>query len=385
MKRIQTAERPDWKDKAEQLGFIFHTMYGEQYWDERAYYSFTLEQVENHIEDPSAELYTMCLDVVDRAVRSEELLTKLAIPKDMWDVIATSWHAKDPSLYGRFDLSYDGTSPAKMLEFNADTPTSLYESAYFQWLWLDDKIECGDFPDETDQYNSIQEKLISRFERLFEKGSHIHFSSCKGTDEDRQTVRYIEDCAAQAGHFPHFTYLEDIGVNTAGEFADHNGALIQSLFKLYPWEDMLREVYSKFLLPSDVMFLEPAWKAVLSNKALLPLIWEFNKGHPNLLPASFSDNSEELGSSFVKKPIFSREGANVSIMENGDVIESADGEYGEEGYIYQRLHPLPQFDDNHTVIGSWIVGDEPAGMAIREDKSPITKDLSRFLPHIIEA
>ncbi len=385
MKRIKTAERPDWKDKAESLGFIFHTMYGEQYWDESAYYSFTLEQVENDIEDPSAELYAMCLDVVDRAVRSEELLTKLAIPKEIWDVVATSWHGSDPSLYGRFDLSYNGTGPAKMLEFNADTPTSLYESAYFQWLWLDDKIEAGEFSDETDQYNSIQEKLIERFEKLFEKGSNIHFSSCKDTEEDRQTVKYLEDCAAQAGHTPHFTYIEDIGIDKEGRFADHKENLIQSLFKLYPWEDMVREEYSKFLLPSDVTFLEPAWKSILSNKAFLPLIWDFNKGHPNLLPATFDENSTKLGDTYVRKPIFSREGANVSIVEQGKELEAADGEYGEEGYIRQSFHALPKFDNNYTVIGSWIVGDEPAGMALREDSSLITKDLSRFLPHIIES
>ncbi|MEX0298420.1 MAG: glutathionylspermidine synthase family protein, partial [Kordiimonas sp.] len=219
MRRIQTQERADWKDKADKLGFIFHTMYGEAYWDETAYYSFTLDQIEAGIEDPTAELYAMCLDVVDRAIASEELLTKLAIPENMWGLIADSWKRRAPSLYGRFDLCYDGKNPAKMLEFNADTPTSLYESAYFQWLWLEDKIQDGSFSEDTDQYNSIQEKIIDRFEGLFEKGSNIHFASCKDTEEDRQTVKYLEDCAAQAGHHPHFVYIEDIGVDRFGRFA----------------------------------------------------------------------------------------------------------------------------------------------------------------------
>lgn len=384
MKRIEIVERHDWQDKAEQLGFIFHTMYGEKYWDESACYSFSLDQVENDIEDPTAELYAMCLDTVDRAVRSEELLAKLMIPRNMWDMVATSWHAGDPSLYGRFDLSYSGNGPAKMLEFNADTPTSLYESAYFQWLWLEDQIHAGVFDEKTDQYNSIQEKLIDRFEQLFEPGNNIHFASCKGTEEDRQTVKYLEDCAVQAGHTPLFTYVEDIGVDKEGRFADHKGQLIQTLFKLYPWEDMVRESYAKFLQPSDVFFIEPPWKAILSNKAFLPLIWMFNEGHPNLLPAFFDQDGLEIGQSYVRKPIFSREGANVSIVKDGTVIDNADGEYGEEGFIYQVFHALPKFNDNYTVIGSWIVGDKPAGMAIREDKSLITKDTSRFIPHLIE-
>jgi len=385
MKRISSQERSDWKEKADNLGFLFHTMYGEPYWDETAYYSFTLEQIENDIEDPTEALNELCLDVVDRAVRSEELLTKLAIPENMWDLIAESWRKKAPSLYGRFDLCYNGKDPAKMLEFNADTPTSLYESAYFQWLWLEDKIQDGGLPANADQFNSVQEKLIARFADLFEAGSNIHFASCLDTEEDRQTVKYLEDCAAQSGLIPHFVHIEEIGADRFGRLADTKENIIQSLFKLYPWEDMLREEYAKFLPMSDVTFLEPAWKAVLSNKAFLPLIWEFNKGHPNLLPAAFEgdESGADVGSSFVRKPIFSREGANVTVVRDGEILEEGAGEYGEEGFILQSLEPLPCFDGNYTVIGSWIVGDEPAGIALREDRDLVTKDLSRFLPHVI--
>ncbi len=78
------------------------------------------------------------LEVVDRAVKDEEILTQLAIPPLYWDVIAESWRARDPSLYGRMDFARCGNAPVKLLEYNADTPTSLYESAYFQWLWLED-------------------------------------------------------------------------------------------------------------------------------------------------------------------------------------------------------------------------------------------------------
>lgn len=385
MLRVKSSERADWRDKAEKLGFIFHTMYGEPYWDESAYYQFTLKQIEDDLEDPTAELYAMCLDVVDRVVASEELLTKLVIPETMWDLIATSWRRQDPSLYGRFDLRYDGNSPAKMLEFNADTPTSLYETAYFQWLWLEDKIGAGEFPETADQFNSVQEKVIERFSALFEAGSNIHFASCRDTEEDRQTVKYLEDCAAQAGLIPHFVYVEDIGVDAAGRFADFGQNLIQSLFKLYPWEDMVREPYAPHLRTSDVTFLEPVWKSVLSNKALLPIIWSLNKGHPNLLPAYFDGEAEDdgLAGGYVRKPIYSREGANVSIVQDGNTLVQGEGEYGEEGYIIQAFSPLPKFDDNYTVIGSWIVGDEAVGISLREDTSLVTQDLSRFIPHII--
>ncbi|MGB1271968.1 MAG: glutathionylspermidine synthase family protein, partial [Endozoicomonas sp.] len=136
---------------------------------------------------------------------------------------------------------------------------------------------------------------------------------------------------------------------------------------------------------SQTLFLEPPWKAVLSNKAILPLLWKEFKGHPNLLPCYFEDENpgDDLGSSYVKKPVFSREGANVSVVENGQEVDFVDGPYDDSSYILQKYQPLPVFAGNHTLIGSWVVGDRSAGIGIREDSTTITKDSSRFLPHIV--
>jgi glutathionylspermidine synthase len=125
MKRITVPERPGWKEQAEKLGFGFHTMYGAPYWDESRAYQFTLEEIERDLEDPSQELYGMCLDLVERVVRDVALLEKMAIPEGYRDWIRKSWDASEPSLYGRFDFIYNGNGPAKLLEFNADTPTAL--------------------------------------------------------------------------------------------------------------------------------------------------------------------------------------------------------------------------------------------------------------------
>lgn len=385
MKRITLNERPNWKKQAEELGFKFHTMYGQTYWDEKAAYQFSLEQIEKDIEDPSEELHHMCLNAIDHIVNSEELLTKLSIPRFFWEMIWESWQNKEPSLYGRFDLVYDGKSPAKMLEYNADTPTSLYESSFFQWLWLEENIENGALPKSADQYNSIQEKLIEQFSFIFDQNSNVHFASCLESEEDRQTVLYLEDCAKQAGLVPHYVPMEEIGVDENGKFLDKDSYIIQSMFKLYPWEDMMREEFGQYIPKSDVKFIEPIWKSVLSNKGILPVLWKLFPHHPNLLPAFFENetNTDILGSEYVRKPLFSREGANIEIFKNGKKETTTEGEYGSEGHIIQKLHPLPKFDSNYTVIGSWIVGNKPAGIGIREDNSLITRDLSRFLPHFI--
>lgn len=390
MQRIDLPERPDWRAKAETLGFTFHSMYGEPYWDESAAYSFTLRQIEDDIEDPTAELHQMCLAVVDDAVRDEETLGKLAIPREHWDMIAESWKTGAPSLYGRFDLAYTGEGPAKMLEYNADTPTSLYESAYFQWLWLEDQVAAGVLPEGADQFNGIQECLIDRLAEIWPEGGHVHFAACKGSEEDRQTVRYLEDCAEQAGITPHFVFMEDIGVDVLGRLADADSHVIGALFKLYPWEMMLRDDAARDLAGAGCMIVEPPWKAVLSNKGLLALLWKRFRGHPNLLPAFFwGEANEDLPPDYVRKPLYSREGDNVAIVRPGHETIEADGAYGAEGMIAQSYTPLPVFrradgSEVHTVLGSWIVGDAPCGLAVREDAGPITRNLSRFLPHWIE-
>jgi len=387
MFRMPCQPRKGWQQLANEFGFHFHTMYGEPYWDESAYYQFTLAQIENDIEDPTAELHQMCLAVTEDVVNSEELLTRFRIPEQHWDLVRNSWQERAPSLYSRLDLVYNGKGPAKLLENNADTPTSLYESGFWQWLWLSQNVDAGKLALHADQFNSLQEKLVHRFREiaLHYNINQLHMACCKDTVEDRGTVQYLQDCATEAGLLADFVFIEDIGLADTGVFTDLQDAPITDCFKLYPWEFMLREEFGDVLEDAQVNWIEPPWKSIISNKALLPQLWKKFEGHPNLLAAYFSDeiNTNALSGKWIKKPLFSREGANVSIIEGGIENKLSDGPYGEEGYIVQAFEPLPVFEGNHTLIGSWLVDDMPAGISVREDASAITQDHSRYLPHII--
>jgi glutathionylspermidine synthase len=83
----------------------------------------------------------------------------------------------------------------------------------------------------------------------------------------------------------------------------------------------------------------------------------------------------------VRKPIFSREGANVQWVEHDGVVEESGGAYGGEGHIYQALAPMLDFEGNYPVFGVWVIDHEAAGVGIREDRRRITGNLSRFVPH----
>jgi glutathionylspermidine synthase len=387
VRRLTLPARSDWVAKAEETGFAWHSAGGEPYWDETAAYAFSLGEIENHIEAAAESLHELCLDLVDDASRDESILRRLAIPEAHWNFIAESWRKREPTLYGRFDFAYDGSAPPKLYEYNADTPTSVFEAATFQWLWLEDQLAAGVLPAGTDQFNSLFDKLRDRFRTLFPSGGFVHFATDAEAIEDRQTVRFFEDLAAQAGLEPKFIDMKAIGVNAEGSFVDDEGSLIQAAFKLYPWEDMLREPYAVHLEGANVRWLEPPWKAVLSNKGVLPLLWARHPDHPNLLPAFFDDDPQaaSLGDSYVRKPLFSREGANVELVEGGVAQPVLDQGYGAEGWIRQAVALPPEFDGRRPVVGAWMVGNEPAGLGVREDDGPVTKNLARFVPHIIEA
>ncbi|MDI4233508.1 glutathionylspermidine synthase family protein [Bradyrhizobium sp. Arg237L] len=384
MRRIPCAERDDWRATAERAGFSFHSVDGERYWDERAYYAFTLDEIERGIEEPTGEIDAMCLELVGRAIEDETYLRRLKIPEAFWPLIAESWRRNEGSLYGRLDLSFDWRGSAKLLEYNADTPTSIFEAAVFQWTWLEQAIERNIIPKRADQYNSIHERLIDAWKKLA-SGGHLHLAGMTGNTEDAATLAYLEDTASQAGLATTLLDIEDIGLTEDGRFVDLDNRAIELAFKLYPWEWMFRDSFGARLASAPTRWIEPPWKAILSNKGILPLLWEMYPNHPNLLPAYFEDdpNAQALGSSFVRKPIYSREGANVALVSAGTTLVEQEGPYGAEGFIRQALAPLPNFAGQYPVIGSWLIDHTPCGLSIREDENPITGNTSRFLPHAI--
>jgi glutathionylspermidine synthase len=384
MRRIACPERDNWQATAAGAGFDFHTIDGERYWDERAYYAFTLDEIERAIEQPTGEIDAMCLELVGRAVDDESYLRRLKIPEAFWPLISESWHRDEPSLYGRLDFSFGGKGPAKLLEYNADTPTSIFEAAVFQWTWLEQSIERNIIPKRSDQFNSIHERLIEAWKKLG-AGRHLHLAGETENTEDAGTLAYLEDTARQGGLATTLIDIRDIGLADDGSFVDLDNRGIELAFKLYPWEWMFQDTFGAHLKQAPTRWIEPPWKALLSNKGILPLLWEMFPGHPNLLPAFFEDdpNAASLGASFVRKPIYSREGANVALISAGVTVVEQAGPYGAEGFIRQALAPLPEFSGQYPVLGSWLVDHTPCGLSIREDKNPITGNTSRFLPHAI--
>jgi glutathionylspermidine synthase len=239
-------------------------------------------------------------------------------------------------------------------------------------------LAAGDTSRGADQFNSIHERLIAAWRRYH--GKTIHFTGVSGHNEDEMTLLYLRDTCEQGGASTQSVSITDIGWDaTRKSFVDTEFREIERCFKLYPWEWLWREEFSVHLDLDTVQWIEPPWKMLLSNNGLLPILWELYPGHANLLPAY--ETAEPTKGRYVRKPKLSREGANVSWIEEGVVIEETGGNYGGEGHIYQEPAPMVDFDGQHPVFGVWVVNHEAAGLGIREDTRRITGNLSRFVPH----
>lgn len=378
MYRNAIQPRANWQDEVQRLGLLYYQNDDGPYWNESAYYRLTANEVDE-IESATNELHKICLEAVQYVI-DYNLFNELRIPAAVVPWIKWSWENEPPAIYGRFDLAYDGVNPPKMLEYNADTPTALLEAAVVQWHWLQARYPTAD------QFNSIWEGLVAKWQELgndYIPDGLVHFA-CADSVEDYMTITCLRDTATEAGLDTDALLIDEIGWDEQERvFVDLHDRPIQTIFKLYPWEWMVHEEFSAALFESyaATQWMEPIWKMVLSNKGILPILWHIKKDHPNLLEAHF-DAPKGLVE-YAQKPILGREGANITIHNARGTINNP-GEYGEERMVFQKYIALPEFDKRYTMIGSWVIDGESRGIGVRESDTPITTNLSCFVPHLFD-
>lgn len=380
MRRMTLQPRPDWQARVEEHGLVWHTDPDGPYWDESACYAFTLAQIEE-IEAATEEVQRLYRAAGERIAQDERLLSLCGVPSSYHQAVRDAWQTQPPALdYGRFDFGYHGSGPPKLFEYNCDTPTAMLETAIVQWFWKEEV-----FP-RADQLNSLHERLLERWTALKDRipDQQVWFAHVNDdVHEDAITTTYMRELAMQAGLETHAVLIDQIGIDAVGRIVDQDDALIGALFKLYPWEWLAAEEFGEAILPhmASTVWIEPVWKMLWSNKAVLAVLWEMFPGHPNLLPASF--DALAMQGDYVSKPVHSREGANIEVVRKGQVLARSDGGYSRNRLVFQELYPLRDFGRGVPVLGSWIVDGAAAGLGIRED-GLITGNRARFVPHIIQ-
>jgi glutathionylspermidine synthase len=236
----------------------------------------------------------------------------------------------------------------------------------------------------------------------------VHFAIGKGepSGEEAMNTTFLKETCREAGWPVKTLFIEQVALSPDGRFYDHHGKHIDVIFKLYPWEWMVKEQFGKACfrdmenigLRNDVgeyvggtIWIEAPYKMLWSNKALLAILWELHKDDPRskwLLPTYFEDQAPPM-TKYARKPIFSREGDGILLQGDERVIQNTSRKFkGKEGFIVQELALPPEFKNTEgvsyfPVLGLWFIDGDPAGMGIRESKVPITTNTSMFIPHSI--
>jgi glutathionylspermidine synthase len=381
------------KEFLESIGFDWHTdSDGSDYIsDEIIEIS---EDEANSFYDASNELYDMFVEA-GQYVIDNNLFFEIGIPFNLIESIKLSWENDVHwHLYGRFDFAggVDG-KPLKLLEFNADTPTSLFESAIIQWALLKQNGY-----DESLQFNSIYEAIRDNFQRLvtlqesveefsqFYEGWKILFSSVRGSSEDEKTTKLLQHIANEAGFHTEFAFVDEVEFSSEdGIF--YNEEMYEYWFKLIPWEDIAVDEGELALILEDILknqkaiILNPAYTLLFQSKGILKILWDLFPNHPLLLESSFEPLS---GKKYVSKPCFGREGENVTIYNAlGEVIEKKDGIYGSNKLIYQEYTQLNEDDFSNSYQAGVFFAYEGCGLGFRRG-GKIIDNMSKFVSHMVK-
>lgn len=377
----------------ESIGFGWHTDLDGSRYISNELVSITQDEAEAFYEATN-ELYDMYVAAAEYVINND-LFHELGIPFNLVDIIKSSWENDVHwHLYGRFDLAggVDG-KPIKLIEFNADTPTSLFETAIIQWAML--KFNNLD---EAAQFNDVYEALVENFKRLvtleedtsafdeYYEGWKILFSSIAGSVEDENTTRLLEAAARDAGFECDFAFVDEVS------FDDENGIFWNGQnweywFKLIPWEMIaidesdLALIIKNIIKNQKAIILNPAYTLLFQSKGIMKILWDLYPNHPLLLESSFEPLN---GKKQVKKPFLAREGANVSIINSDGSIEiQNDGEYANGKFLYQEFADFAKDENGDSYQAGMFFAFEGCALGFRKGKD-IIDNYSKFVGHIIE-
>lgn len=381
------------RDYLEQIGFSWHTDEDGSDYIESELVELTQQQAEAFYAAAN-ELYDMYVAAAQYVI-DNDLFSELEIPFNLIEAIKMSWENDVHwHLYGRFDLAggIDG-KPIKLIEFNADTPTCLFETAILQWAALKQNSL-----DEGRQFNNLYEALSKNFKRLvtlgeeteeFEnlyEGWKILFSSVRGLDEEEKTVRLLQSAAEAAGFVTNFAYADEV------EFDDEsgiwfNGENYEYWFKLIPWESIAIEESALALYLTNIMknqkaiILNPAYTLLFQSKGIMKVLWDLFPNHPLLLQSDFTSlpNVKQ-----VRKPFLAREGANVTIFdENGRVVANNGGEYEEGKFLWQEFNEFCKDEAGAKYQAGVFFAYEACALGFRKG-GEILGNSSKFVGHLIK-
>jgi trypanothione synthetase/amidase len=394
-----------WLNKDDPAEKFFMDHYGEDLqqvnnWSENLpYYKINPDFLLN-TNAVSNELHQMFLEATNRVINDDELLTRFGIPDVFWNRIRQSWvNDQNRTMIGRFDLAFDGKQ-IKVFEYNADSASTLFECAILQKKWA----EAVSLPSTFTSARRLHGALVKNWKNM--KITTLVHLLIDNNDDEMLTALYIQNVMKEAGIESKLYVGTDKLYWKDDTIVDNDGETVKLVWKLWMWDTIFQDYIdaakergsdndnstkhlngqhpriSDILLNDQIKVIEPLWKVITSNRALLPVLWLMYPNHPYLLRSEWNLTDELKHTSFVKKPIVGRCGHNVTLYGPGgdSVLAATTGNFSNRDSIYQELFPLRNYDGYHAIIGSWIIRTSCAGFCAREDQSLIISNNSPLTP-----
>lgn len=354
-------------------GFNFFYLYEDKYWIKDYYYEFDESEID-YIGKNSELAHELCVNCVEYLIKRPDYLKKLHFSNKAIDLIAESYFNGDDSFIGRFDFYYHDNK-LKLYEYNGDTPAMIIESGLCQKLWS----EKHSFKDVNILYEESYKKIMELSKKS--KDKIIYFLCDKNTNEDTKNMLFLKNIADKIGFTTYFVDITDLVIIDNYFYDSRNNYKIEIMFKSFPWE----WYFHLFDYEISTAIYEPMWKFLLNNKILLVALSDLYYNKVDfILESKFSLlDLTTKNNGYVKKPYMSREGSNIILFENGKKIDETTGMYGNEGYIYQELKKLPEYNGMYPMLGSWIMNGKFAGIGMRETSRLITDGSAYFVPYTI--
>ncbi len=328
--------------------------------------------------EAATTLYQMMVEAVPDDL-PDDFLRKMGLPERLWRGVRHSWNDdRYWHLYGRFDFAQTADG-IKLLEFNADTATSIPETAVVQWASL---AAAG--KNNSQQANGLYEALVEQFRTWLGLNPELEpallLVYLGGSKEDYTNCQVLAEAAREAGFETHVCPVDEMEVSTLGaergiwaQIGAEQWRRFPFLFKLVPWElfaqlepDLCADVID-LQFSRTVVIANPLYSLIFQSKGFMAWLWQQFPYHPLLLRTEFQSFSGKS----VEKPFFGREGQNITVRQNTD-ISSTTGEYRNQPHIYQAWADLPRDANGYLYQAGVFWAGEGCAIGFRRERGIIT-------------
>lgn len=398
MKRVKVAARDNADERAMSTGVLsvektLQNGLSYRTWDESSAYLMSRDDVDEIVSAISS-VVSMAREAADFLLDGE--WGTFGMSNEIFELVRNSFDSRETEFFTRYDFAYTADGSLKLVGIEPDSPRYLVETAHTQRTWLFDMFGNKVKNHKVTQLNSIPEMILEAFKEFKNNDKNLHvFTSSLERGEDSISSSYIKGLARTCGLNVSGHRMKDlIWDKFSNVWVDEKGDEVTSFYKHYPWELIMSSPSSKNFIEHYEDFkqtLDPLWKIIMSNRAVLPAMYHLFPDSKILSPAKLDDVTG-IGEDYVMSPVLLSSSRNEMGVLKGRAFTS----WGENmkdlsnqpTIAYRKLDMPKRYRDasggyRFTFLSVFTVGGSLAGIGVRESRLPLLGAHSTFKPHVV--